>query len=171
MWLRLFWFVTNLDDSCHQRGIQVALLSFTTFVLSDPKNILTPQIAFVSLTLFNQLRAPMMIIADLISQTVQVLVSNRRLKDFLSAEELDVSMIDRRPNADGPIDSFRCSRRTIISGFDDVVETRDATFVWDKTDPRPTLSDISMSAPKGNLLAVVGKVGAGKSSLLSAVLG
>ena len=51
---------------------QVALLSFTTFTLSDPSHLLTPQIAFVSLTLFNQLRVPMIMIAMLISQTVQV---------------------------------------------------------------------------------------------------
>jgi ATP-binding cassette subfamily C (CFTR/MRP) protein 1 len=35
----------------------------------------------------------------------------------------------------------------------------------------PTLNDINILAPKGNLIAIVGKVGAGKSSLLSAVLG
>lgn len=41
----------------------VAVSSFTTFSLIDPeKNILTPQIAFVSLTLFNQLRSPMTMI-------------------------------------------------------------------------------------------------------------
>uniref|UniRef100_A0A914V1R6 ABC-type glutathione-S-conjugate transporter n=2 Tax=Plectus sambesii TaxID=2011161 RepID=A0A914V1R6_9BILA len=148
----------TIADMCNVASpFLVALLSFTTFVLSDPeKNILTPQIAFVSLTLFNQLRSPMMMIADLISQTVQVIVSNKRLKDFLSAEELNVAMIDRRPTLDG---------------VDDVLETREASFVWDKSDARPTLSNITMSAPKGHLLAVVGKVGAGKSSLLSAVLG
>lgn len=54
------------------KHLQVALTTFATYTLSSPSHVLTPQIAFVSLTLFNQLRAPMMMVADLISQTVQV---------------------------------------------------------------------------------------------------
>jgi ABC-type Mn2+/Zn2+ transport system ATPase subunit len=36
---------------------------------------------------------------------------------------------------------------------------------------KPTLENINLSVIKGSLVAVVGTVGAGKSSLLSAVLG
>ena len=46
----------------------------------------------------------------------------------------------------------------------------DASFSWSKDDS-PVLHDISMSVPQGSLVAVVGRVGAGKSSLLSAILG
>lgn len=80
---------------------QVAVLTFATYVLSDSSHILTPQKAFVSLTLFNQLRVPMTQIADLVSQTVQVMVSNQRLKAFLSAEELCQETIDKQPRVDG----------------------------------------------------------------------
>lgn len=38
----------------------------------DEANVLTPSIAFVSLTLFNQLRTPMSTVAELITQSVQV---------------------------------------------------------------------------------------------------
>uniref|UniRef100_A0A8L8K3K1 ABC transmembrane type-1 domain-containing protein n=1 Tax=Heligmosomoides polygyrus TaxID=6339 RepID=A0A8L8K3K1_HELPZ len=72
----------------------VALATFATYTLTSPDHVLTPQIAFVSLTLFNQLRGPLMMAADLISQTVQVAVSNRRLKEFLVAEELSDAAID-----------------------------------------------------------------------------
>ena len=72
----------------------MALSSFATFIFIDSNNILTPQIAFVSLTLFNQLRTPMSQVAELITQTVQVIVSNKRLKDFLVAEELSPESID-----------------------------------------------------------------------------
>lgn len=74
----------------------VALSTFATFIYIDPKNVLTPEIAFVSLTLFNQLRSPMSQVAELITQTVQVVVSNRRLKEFLVSEELNVEAIDHR---------------------------------------------------------------------------
>ena len=36
---------------------------------------------------------------------------------------------------------------------------------------KPTLNDINLNVTKGSLVAVVGTVGAGKSSLLSALLG
>ena len=56
----------------------------------------TPEVAFVSLTLFNQMRTPMSTLADLISQSVQLTVSNKRLKNFLVAEELE-DCIDKTP--------------------------------------------------------------------------
>ncbi|KHJ79460.1 hypothetical protein OESDEN_20893 [Oesophagostomum dentatum] len=41
----------------------VAIACFTWYVLSSPENILTPSVAFVALTVFNQLRRPMALIA------------------------------------------------------------------------------------------------------------
>lgn len=68
-------FLRTLSDMLNSAvPFLVALSTFATYVLIDPeKNLLTPEIAFVSLTLFNQLRQPMSTVADLISQTVQVL--------------------------------------------------------------------------------------------------
>ena len=43
------------------------------------------------------------------------------------------------------------------------------TFCW--TDEQPLLKEINLVLPKGSLTAVVGMVGSGKSSLLSAILG
>lgn len=56
------------------------------------------------------------------------------------------------------------------------VRLRDCTFTWDSpsgTDEnRPsTLQDITMDVTHGELVAVVGVVGSGKSSLISAMLG
>ena len=51
---------------------------------------------------------------------------------------------------------------------------RKASFAWEQKDgdsSTTTISNIDLSVPKGNLVAVVGRVGCGKSSLLSAVLG
>jgi hypothetical protein len=78
---------------------KVSIFSFALFIFSDPiNNVLTPQIAFVSLTLFSQLRIPMMVLADLIGQLIQTAVSNRRLKSFMMADEVDPSDIERDPN-------------------------------------------------------------------------
>ena len=44
------------------------------------------------------------------------------------------------------------------------------TFAWGQDEP-PTLKGINFKVNKGSLVAVVGSVGSGKSSLLSALLG
>ncbi|WKX90939.1 hypothetical protein Q1695_009632 [Nippostrongylus brasiliensis] len=133
----------------------VALTTFATYTLTSPSHVLTPQIAFVSLTLFNQLRGPLMMAADLISQTVQLLVSNRRLKEFLVASELCDMAIDVDEN-----DEY----------YHNSAEFSTASFAWDRDEP-PQLRDISLEVGKGKLMAVVGTVGASKSSLLLALLG
>ena len=45
-----------------------------------------------------------------------------------------------------------------------------ASFAWAPGEP-PTLRDMSLEARAGQLVMVVGEVGAGKSSLLAAILG
>ncbi|CAB3400543.1 unnamed protein product [Caenorhabditis bovis] len=133
----------------------VALSTFATFVCIDPKNVLTPEIAFVSLTLFNQLRSPMSQVAELITQTVQVVVSNRRLKEFLMSDELGGNSVDNTARDN-----------------EDVICLKDATLSWDPSDINaPMLSSLNFSVLRGQLITVVGRVGSGKSSLLQALMG
>uniref|UniRef100_A0A915EWI1 Multidrug resistance-associated protein 1 n=1 Tax=Ditylenchus dipsaci TaxID=166011 RepID=A0A915EWI1_9BILA len=109
----------------------------------------------------------MTMIGLLINQTVQALVSNKRLKEFLVAEEISDNAIDRTPETGGSLEA---------------ISVRDADFSWGAgtleteptdTDSRSTatIQDIQLEVRRGTLLAVVGKVGSGKSSLLSALLG
>ncbi|CAI2358099.1 unnamed protein product [Caenorhabditis sp. 36 PRJEB53466] len=74
----------------------VALSTFTTSICIYPINVLTLEIVFASLTLFNQLCSQMSQVAEFITQTVQVVVSNRRLKEFLKSEQLKEDAIDRK---------------------------------------------------------------------------
>ena len=53
-------------------SVQVSLVSFMTFVLIDEANVLTPKIAFQSLTLFNIMRFPMTVLPLMIIQYIQV---------------------------------------------------------------------------------------------------
>uniref|UniRef100_F1KQC8 Multidrug resistance-associated protein 1 n=1 Tax=Ascaris suum TaxID=6253 RepID=F1KQC8_ASCSU len=133
----------------------VALSTFATFLFVDRSNVLTPQIAFVSLTLFNQLRAPLSTVAELISQTVQVVVSNRRLKEFLIAPELSVYINSTQKDS---------------STQERVVEMEEASLTWDIHEP-PFLKNINIRVAEKNLVAIVGRVGSGKSSLLQSLLG
>jgi multidrug resistance-associated protein (MRP) len=143
----------------------VALFAFMTYTLTDPENHkLTPAVAFVSLTLFNQLRSPMTMLGLLINITIETMVSNKRLKNFMIAEELDEKAIDRTPQT---------------SGKYELIEAHKADFSWetpidtsaDSSHSSSSLRDISLSINRGDLIAIVGRVGAGKSSLLSALLG
>lgn len=52
--------------------MQVSLVSFTTYVLIDEKNVLNSTIAFVSLSLFNILRFPLSMLPMMIGNIVQV---------------------------------------------------------------------------------------------------
>ena len=70
----------------------------------------------------------------------------------MNAEELDENAISYDPNVDKPI----------------VVE--DATFSWNR-DESPTLKNISVEIKPKKLVAIVGQIGSGKSSFLSAILG
>ncbi|GMR36740.1 hypothetical protein PMAYCL1PPCAC_06935 [Pristionchus mayeri] len=151
-------FVKNMIDTFNTASpFMVAAASFGTFILSSDLNILTPQIAFVSLTLFNQLRSPMTMVAMLMNMLVQAIVSNRRLKSFFTSEELDDSNVTKNPNADSSLNSVE------FSGVD---------AAWDEHDSaRATLRDINAVVKRGSFISVVGTVGCGKSSLLSAMLG
>ncbi|XP_062491143.1 multidrug resistance-associated protein 1 isoform X4 [Pezoporus occidentalis] len=132
----------------------VALSTFAVYVTIDKNNILDAQKAFVSLALFNILRFPLNMLPMVISSIVEASVSLKRLRVFLSHEELDPDSIIRRPIAAG----------------EGCIVVKNATFSWSKNDP-PLLNSINFTVPEGSLVAVVGQVGCGKSSLLSALLG
>ncbi|VDN53858.1 unnamed protein product [Dracunculus medinensis] len=121
----------------------VTALAFAVFTLTSKKNILTPQVAFVSLTLFNLLRSPITMIGLLIQQMVQAVVANKRLKEFLIADELDPKSIERLP-AEG-------------------------SFIEDTTIKKSV--EINLAVPVGEIIAIVGRVGSGKSSFLYSLLG
>ncbi|XP_050957855.1 multidrug resistance-associated protein 1 isoform X2 [Labeo rohita] len=132
----------------------VALSTFAVYVLVDEHNILDAQKAFVSLALFNILRFPLNMLPMVISSMVQASVSMKRLRVFLSHEELDEDNVER----------------PAISASPDTIRIVDGAFSWSKDDS-PTLKRINVRIPEGALVAVVGHVGSGKSSLLSALLG
>ncbi|KAE8736524.1 ABC-transporter, subfamily C member 18, partial [Frankliniella occidentalis] len=134
----------------------VTLVSFTTFVLIDKNNILDAQTAFVSLSLFNILRFPLAMLPMVIMMVVQAGVSIKRIDEFLNAPDLEEDSV-RHDVEQATRD--RCP-----------MSVKDGTFAWGPGE-EPVLKNINMSVSKGSLVAVVGSVGAGKTSLLSALLG
>ncbi|NXX95541.1 MRP3 protein, partial [Centropus bengalensis] len=131
----------------------VALTTFAVYVSVDEKNILDAEKAFVSLSLFNILKFPLNMLPQVISNIAQTSVSLKRIQQFLSHDELDPNCVETKVIAPG-----------------NAISVRNATFSWGK-ELKPSLKDINLLVPSGALVAVVGHVGCGKSSLVSALLG
>ncbi|KAM6105939.1 LOW QUALITY PROTEIN: ATP-binding cassette sub-family C member 2 [Pterocles gutturalis] len=130
----------------------VSLASFAVYVLVDENNILDAQKAFTSISLFNVLRFPMAMLPLVLSSLVQTKVSNERLERYLGGEDLDTSAIHHNP----------------IPGS--AVRFSEATFAWEQ-DGNAAIRDVTLDITPRSLVAVVGAVGSGKSSLVSAMLG
>ncbi|NWZ46621.1 MRP3 protein, partial [Haliaeetus albicilla] len=131
----------------------VALTTFAVYVSVDEKNILDAEKAFVSLSLFNILKFPLNMLPQVISNIAQTSVSLKRIQQFLSHDELDPNCVETKVIAPG-----------------NAISVTNATFSWGK-ELKPSLKDINLLVPSGALVAVVGHVGCGKSSLVSALLG
>ncbi|KAM7301951.1 hypothetical protein ISCGN_017468 [Ixodes scapularis] len=129
----------------------VSLVTFMTYLIVSSKT-LDPVTAFVSLALFNTLRFSLLLIPDLVVQAVVCAVATGRMRKFLQSEDLDRSQVGRQPDTG------------------DAVTIRQATFSWHR-DKRFVLKDLDLHVPQGKLVAIVGHVGSGKTSLLSAILG
>ncbi|XP_050076523.1 multidrug resistance-associated protein 1 isoform X2 [Anopheles maculipalpis] len=129
----------------------VSLVTFATYVLVDENNVLNASTAFVSLSLFNILRFPLSMLPMLISNMVQTSVSVKRINTFLNQEELDPDNVQHDEKESSPL----------------LIEN--GVFSWGGEDT--TLKNINVRVEKNQIVAIVGTVGSGKSSLLSAFLG
>ncbi|KAM6442960.1 ATP-binding cassette sub-family C member 2 isoform 1-T1 [Liasis olivaceus] len=130
----------------------VSVATFAVYVMVDENNILDAQKAFTAIALFNILRFPLAMFPLTISSLVQVKVSTERLEQYLGSEDLNTSAIWHNP----------------IPGC--AVKFHEASFAWEQ-DSDVTVKDITLEIPHGSLVAIVGSVGSGKSSLISAMLG
>ncbi|NWX95541.1 MRP6 protein, partial [Nothoprocta ornata] len=140
--------------SFHSSTFLIAFVMFAVYTLVDNTHILDAQKAFVSLTLINILNTAHSFLPFSINAAVQAKVSLNRLAAFLNLEELNPDSSSRNTSDCGEL----------------FITIRNGTFNWNK-ETSPCLRSIDLTVHQGSLLAVVGQVGAGKSSLLSALLG
>jgi ATP-binding cassette subfamily C (CFTR/MRP) protein 1 len=134
----------------------VSCSTFTVFVLTA-ETPLTTDIVFPALTLFNLLTFPLAILPMVITSIIEASVAVGRLTAFFTAEELQPDAVILRGAAE--------------EKGDETLLIRDGTFSWDRHSERNALEDINFRAAKGELTCVIGRVGAGKSSFLQAILG
>ncbi|XP_078259159.1 ATP-binding cassette sub-family C member 4 [Rhinoraja longicauda] len=131
----------------------ILFFTFLAYVLLG--NTITASRVFVTVSLYSAVRLTITLFFPAAIQTVsEGLISIRRIKKFLILEEI------KKPNEDVNHSENNSS-----------VHLQDVTCYWDKTMETPSLQNISLSVRPGELLAVIGPVGAGKSSILAAILG
>ena len=91
-----------------------------------------------------------------ISNLVEAIVSIKRISSFLDSDELQTDARDVIPKEN-------------IQDGDEVLSITNGEFFWSKDGKDPILQNINLTVKKGELIAVLGQVGAGKVGVLSAL--
>ncbi|XP_069577159.1 ATP-binding cassette sub-family C member 4-like isoform X2 [Brachyistius frenatus] len=134
----------------------IVFFTFTLYVLLG--NVITASAVFVTVSLYTAVRLTVtLFFPSAIEKLFETRVSVQRIQEFLSLDEV--------PESGGSGGALRGTQK------DASVEIQDLVCYWDKNADIPTLRNVSFSLKSKELLAVIGPVGAGKSSLLSSVLG
>lgn len=121
---------------------------------------ITADIVFPMAQFFNTLQLTAAIFYPLaVSLGAEALVSIDRIQEFLGLEEQDKRMVGLQKN----VELIKVSPSS-------AVELNNVSATWEN-DKDKTLKDLNLTVKTGQLLAVVGPVGAGKSSLLQLILG
>ncbi|KAG9065094.1 Canalicular multispecific organic anion transporter 2 [Linnemannia hyalina] len=168
----------------------ISLVTFGVFALWGGPNFtrgtLTPQVVFVSMTLFAMLRSPISSLSEATTSTISLIVGTRRVQEFLLREEIreeDVIRFRNVPkNPQEPVilmkdASFTWSDPASPSLTETTVENEERQPLISSEgeaatlETHATLESIDLSIRNGSLTAIVGRVGQGKSSLLSAIIG
>uniref|UniRef100_A0A8C4YYG5 Multidrug resistance-associated protein 4-like n=1 Tax=Gadus morhua TaxID=8049 RepID=A0A8C4YYG5_GADMO len=132
----------------------IVFIALSAYVLAGNK--MAASTVFVALSLYGAVRLTItLFFPSAIEKVSETLISVRRIRSFLLLEE-----VVPQPTDLPETESKDC-----------MVQVQDLKCYWDKTLDSPTLQKLSFTLRSGELLAVVGPVGAGKSSLLGAILG
>jgi len=92
----------NSVSSVTWLGIPVLVAVFSFGAFAGSGGHLSPRVVFTSLTLFNLLRFPLMMLPSLVSSITEALVSVRRIQAYLDAPELDKNAVTRLPRGPMP---------------------------------------------------------------------
>ncbi|XP_076004927.1 ATP-binding cassette sub-family C member 4-like [Genypterus blacodes] len=132
----------------------IVFVTFTVYVLLG--NTISASRVFVTVSLYSAVQLTVtLFFPSAIEDLSETRVSVQRIQEFLMLDEVtnSGSVLPKEEKKD-------------VS-----VEIKDLICYWDKSLDAPSLQNISLSLKSPQLLAVIGPVGAGKSSLLSSILG
>ena len=150
----------------------VPLVCFSLYP-SVMKKPLSSSVAFYLLSLFKMLQTPFTMFPVVMSNAVQFRVSMGRIQRFLNLAECDESIVERDlPAGSTVVYKDIDGNEKVVEDYDaatDAVLIRDGYFAWG--DHENCLKNITTRIKKGSLVAVVGRVGSGKTSFVSSLVG
>jgi len=171
----------------------VAVASFTMYALVYKGAVINASTLFASLVAFEQLRFPLLFYPMSLAQYAQAKVSAKRVEDFLRLKEVVYDSCDSNDDdsknvvykrQDAALGRGEVSLKKVDVYWADPdipIETKNEEETETKSDEEETttssdafaksiLSNISLNISPGELCAIVGRVGSGKSTLCSAIL-
>ncbi|KAK7893415.1 hypothetical protein WMY93_022567 [Mugilogobius chulae] len=155
--------IEQIMKSSYLRGLNMAsffasskiIVFFTFTVYALLGNAITASTVFVTVSLYGTIKLTVTLFFPLAVEKVsETRVSIFRIRNYLLLDEVE--------------------KNNVVLSLEDKdipVELNDVTCYWDKSLDSPSLQNVSITVKPQQLLAVIGPVGAGKSSLLSAILG
>ncbi|KAL7754318.1 hypothetical protein RI367_000299 [Sorochytrium milnesiophthora] len=160
-----------------------AILVFLVYSANGTE--LSVPLVFSSLALFNVLRQPLMQMPMIFGFAVDARVAAKRLGDLFQATEVS-SQPTNEPNDDVAVemsdasftwDSVPVAASPMDKAKAGSTESQGKGLLQSQSDSvateqeQATLRNVNLRIPKGSLVAVCGRVGSGKSSLLSGIIG
>ena len=134
---------------------------------------LTSSVAFTSISLFSILQMPFAMMPMCMMLLVQYNVSVKRINNFMNLDEVDDTLVEKNLPAGSKVPYKDIEgHEKVVEDYDaehDAVLIRDGYFAWGDNDN--CLKNITTRIPKGALVAVVGRVGSGKTSFVSSLVG
>ncbi|XP_028248988.1 multidrug resistance-associated protein 4-like [Parambassis ranga] len=155
--------ISTIMKSSYLRGLNMAsffvankiIIFITVCVYVLTGNRLSASRVFMAVSLYGAVRLTITLFFPFaIEKVSEFLISTQRIQTFLLLDEVTPQYLGR------PVAEKDC-----------MVKVQDLICYWDKSLEAPTLQNVSFTVRPEQLLAVIGPVGAGKSSLLSAILG
>jgi len=152
-------------NSAISNAVPALVLVVTLAAYAKTGKDIKASVIFTAISLFNQLRFPLFFYPMLIDSLANGKNSLRRIASYLTSEELTPYVQTLPPKADGG----------------GQIEVKHGSFLWstsnqvkdgEVTPPdSPALCDVNLKVKSGEVVAVVGSVGSGKSSLIKGLLG